>query len=990
MLVLFSAAANFPVPTWPVNVQQVRAAAEPVLNAWAARLLPNPAKVHCRADYVDRSAGTVVGSTEVLLSDLRLSPLEVVYMTHGQGPQRAELEERLIYHVFTTRKVPANADIHLSYARDPRLPADSFSFGEVVEVAQTVRKLFAGCRPIDGRDLAGAGETSDSGIRLDELSNRATAAEQAMNNALAGLHASLATVRNSPGAGLDGLRNSLLQAGAFGIVGAIPVLGASDGVQARTDLIAQGESVAKEMDARLQRISKLAPPTTGSTPDSQRDYELERLHQLFGAEFRVIFWVAPQNAATLKQTFAASPSLQGGNPLEAVTWFERAACVRAGMARMQAATQYGEAIGSGATLALDVGQLPYRGGDRWAALKGAVSPGLLSLVVHAPLAPALSFDQPIAGLMIDEWNEMVPKTSEVTGITFHFDQPNACAPQAMLLAVAPDDRPVWDLEVLQSILLDTLALARSRAFVADGRVEVNWLDGRIPRGAQTGGDGEGWQWILHDPTPLSGKPAHTSGPQAGMHQHFFYGAAETLKLGVGDSLFAYAYLDSTNPPRQAMLQWRTSDGSFEHRAYWGENLISWGHDNTPSRHKMGGLPPLGQWVRLEVPAVVVGLEGQEIDGAAFSLYDGRAAWDRAGKIQAPASAEIASEHNEIVWLGDRPPQGATLHGDADSWQWVSRNPAPQDGSFVHQSSFSGGVHQHFFVVQKETVWMDSQFPAGATSGADGAGESWRWVSQNPAPLLGRLAHQSALVAGEHQHFFYGASATMHVAPGDDLFAFVFLDANNPPREIMLQWRTGDGSFEHRAYWGEDLIAFGTSGTPSRCFRGPLPGPGQWVRLEVPARLVGLENTDVNGMAFALYDGRATWDRAGKSVQGVTLNVAKGDVLYADVYLDDTNPPTEVMLQWNDGNWEHRAYWRTEGSTGIPWGIEGTPSRYFIGKLPPSGQWARLQAPAALVGLEGREVQGMSFVLANGRATWGKAGVLSAPLMPALIYAPGVI
>ena len=32
-----------------------------------------------------------------------------------------------------------------------------------------------------------------------------------------------------------------------------------------------------------------------------------------------------------------------------------------------------------------------------------------------------------------------------------------------------------------------------------------------------------------------------------------------------------------------MLQWHTTDGSWEHRAYWGTNKIDWGADKSPSR-----------------------------------------------------------------------------------------------------------------------------------------------------------------------------------------------------------------------------------------------------------------------------------------------------------------------------------------------------------------------------------------------------------------------
>jgi hypothetical protein len=79
-----------------------------------------------------------------------------------------------------------------------------------------------------------------------------------------------------------------------------------------------------------------------------------------------------------------------------------------------------------------------------------------------------------------------------------------------------------------------------------------------------------------------------------------------------------------------MLQW--NDGSWEHRAYWGANLIAWGSDGSASRRYMGALPAPGQWVRLEVSAAQVGLEGRQLKGMAYTLYGGRATWDRTGRM----------------------------------------------------------------------------------------------------------------------------------------------------------------------------------------------------------------------------------------------------------------------------------------------------------------------------------------------------------------------
>ncbi|MEX2559521.1 MAG: DUF1553 domain-containing protein, partial [Pirellulales bacterium] len=97
--------------------------------------------------------------------------------------------------------------------------------------------------------------------------------------------------------------------------------------------------------------------------------------------------------------------------------------------------------------------------------------------------------------------------------------------------------------------------------------------------------------------------------------------------------------------------------------------------------------------------------------------------------------------------------------------------------------------------------------------------------------------------------------------GDKLVAHVYLDPSDPPKTIMLQFN--DGSWEHRAFWGEDVIGFGTTGTPSRLAMGPLPEAGQWVRLEVEAAKVDLKpGAKINGWAFTQHDGTVFWDKAG--------------------------------------------------------------------------------------------------------------------------------
>jgi Glycosyl hydrolase family 9/Cellulase N-terminal ig-like domain len=347
----------------------------------------------------------------------------------------------------------------------------------------------------------------------------------------------------------------------------------------------------------------------------------------------------------------------------------------------------------------------------------------------------------------------------------------------------------------------------------------------------------------------------------------------------------------------------------------------------------------------------------------------------------------------------------------------------------------------------DTVWFDDELPAGAVGNGEG-GDWWTWVNSSPAPFSGNAAHQSGVNAGLHQHFFDWAANPLAVNAGDTLFAYVYLDPANVPSELMLQWT--DGNWEHRAYWGANNISYGTDGTVTRHYMGPLPAAGQWVRLEVSASLVGLAGSQLKGMAFSLYGGRATWDYAGKSTAsdpsqagnppssgtvsntvwfddavpvgavpdadngdgwnwvnsnpapysgkvahqsnlasgmhqhffdsayGNPLTVNVGEALFAYVYLDPADVPSELMLQWNDGSWEHRAYW---GANTINWGADGTVSRLYMGPMPAAGQWVRLEVPASQVGLEGSTVKGMAFTEYNGRATWdhvGKASFVAVP------------
>jgi hypothetical protein len=157
------------------------------------------------------------------------------------------------------------------------------------------------------------------------------------------------------------------------------------------------------------------------------------------------------------------------------------------------------------------------------------------------------------------------------------------------------------------------------------------------------------------------------------------------------------------------------------------------------------------------------------------------------------------------------------------------------------------------------VWIEDDLPAGAKPSTEHGG--WQFVSQLDRPVYSGAKASFRSGKGLTQHYFLEASPPLRIGAGDRLFAYVYIDPADPPKAIMLQFN--DGNWDHRAFWGDDVIGFGESGSPSRLPMGGLPVRGQWVRLEVDAQKVGLKpGTALNGWAFTQFDGTILWDRAG--------------------------------------------------------------------------------------------------------------------------------
>jgi hypothetical protein len=132
-------------------------------------------------------------------------------------------------------------------------------------------------------------------------------------------------------------------------------------------------------------------------------------------------------------------------------------------------------------LGLRVGQLPFRAADRW--IGGAVfaekvrdedpepAAGRHGYCVHAPHGLDLRAGI-VAGLLVDAWSEVVPAKKRTTAIALQVEQPSAAPPQAIVLAIPPDDAPAWTDDVVEAVVRETLELAKLRLVDTDALHEV--------------------------------------------------------------------------------------------------------------------------------------------------------------------------------------------------------------------------------------------------------------------------------------------------------------------------------------------------------------------------------------------------------------------------------------------------------------------------------------------------------------------------------------
>jgi hypothetical protein len=437
--------------SWSGITSHPRAAAEPWLNSWVGQMLADPAMVRCQVQY---QSGGATQTTTVSLRDLNVGPLDVLAMSDSaEVPQKSELESRIVY----AAAPPASAQNLQIIFQTGTLPPGSLAFPDVLYVAQKLRSLLGAGRALVPQDMT-TPETNgaDAGgvVNIADLQSRATAAVQSLKNDITALTTAATGLPAAP----DPVRAALLRCSFYGVTGAIP--NTSSGPD--PNLANQAASVLAALQARYTRAAGVNVATAQAA-------DLEGISQsIFGDDFVVLPQFTAPNLSTLQNAFSQSASLVAGDTQAPSRWFRQLTHVRPGISRFDIALSAAQAL-NGASIyppSLLLAQVPppVTPPDRWLALPlNPANPPQQGRVAFACVTQGNPVTQnAYAGLMVDEWPERIPSTQQSASVAFHFEEPSARAPQALLLAVCPDNRETWDDQILQAVLAETLELAKIR------------------------------------------------------------------------------------------------------------------------------------------------------------------------------------------------------------------------------------------------------------------------------------------------------------------------------------------------------------------------------------------------------------------------------------------------------------------------------------------------------------------------------------------------
>jgi hypothetical protein len=244
----------------------------------------------------------------------------------------------------------------------------------------------------------------------------------------------------------------------------------------REQLQMQMANLKKDTQKRIADVEGWLADLAGADLAGQVSLMQKAAKKLFGDDFQIVptitlpaaaaqgvanAWKYSQTDKKLTQHLTATV----GRRFPVDDWLHGVARVRPKMNEWENALLLCEAFGTAASPELTPLQIPYVNNESWLAMEFPPVPKVDGerLLYTANFAKAYVSLEPICGLLVDEWTEVIPEATQTTGVTFHFDRPNSEPPQCWLLAMPSRMDGAWTWEELVGAVNNALDCSKARA-----------------------------------------------------------------------------------------------------------------------------------------------------------------------------------------------------------------------------------------------------------------------------------------------------------------------------------------------------------------------------------------------------------------------------------------------------------------------------------------------------------------------------------------------
>ncbi len=494
---------------WSPVTMSPRSRMETGMNRWLGTMLGAPADMVYRVSHLDAS-GVEAGSNVMTVADLELQPIDLTYLA-GESELEIRIADR--YREINALDNETIVGIEFMTTEVPGKRA----LGRLLPLIRMLKSLITDSRHLHAEDFdppskeSLADPNNPKGYDVADLQARMERSALLYKSHLDDLGAITiaATVDDQDGvphsfsdlkttfsamdemkvnfseitftlSGMNAvsLKDVLILISNFGLSDAFPKLTSMLTPENQVILLEQAKSVFGRMAEAHARAAMLMTEAGAATEIGKKvDAWIVAAKMLFGDHFNILPLFAYNNEEDIQESNADRSQLlnHATNALKMTfaedEWLQSISYVRPKIRRWDYIRTLTESLHD-TSPELKAVQLPYRAKDSWLAVEFpetdeitnepfSILHDTLSVVVHGDAAFTPAVKQ--SGLLIDDWTEVVPGKEEVTGIAYNYNQPNACPPQALLLAVTPQEKGHWVWDDLVGILNDTLQRAKRRA-----------------------------------------------------------------------------------------------------------------------------------------------------------------------------------------------------------------------------------------------------------------------------------------------------------------------------------------------------------------------------------------------------------------------------------------------------------------------------------------------------------------------------------------------